>query len=85
MQLRRHRMEEKNHGSLVSWNHVKSVFYGGQEKQLLDGQVNQDLTTGFFNVKLIGDSNKNLFSGSGRGTNVTGNSSRQGEERIWSI
>lgn len=32
MQLRRHRMEEKNHGSLVSWNHVKSVFYGGQEK-----------------------------------------------------
>lgn len=52
---------------------------------LLDGQVNQDLTTGFFNVKIFGDSNKNLFSGSGRGTNVTGNSSRQGEERIWSI
>lgn len=44
---------------------------------LLDGQVNQNLTTEFFNVNVIGDSNKNFFHWRGRGKNLIRTSSRQ--------
>lgn len=67
MQVRSRRSEEKkNRGSLLSWRHVKSVFYGGKRSSCL-GAVRRSSEPRpdhrFFKVKVIGDSKKNLFSG----------------------
>lgn len=68
MQLRRRRMEEKKKSGEFSVLEPREecVLWRAREvaaQVLLDGQVNWDQTTEIFNVKVIGDSSKNLFSG----------------------
>lgn len=63
---------------------MKSAFHEGQGegtgRVLLEGQVNGDLSMGFFSMKVFNDPNKNL-KWSGRGKMLIRNNLRQKKGR----